>query len=187
MNRVNPVSVVLGTDFSDCSRRAEALAVEQARLLGARLHIVHVSSWLHGENEEALLRNVAARASGLETVTFLTFGGAAGELARYAHDCRAAYIVVGTHGRRGVSHFLLGSTAERLLRLAHCPVLVVPPLDPAEATLGHEAEDSILCLVCRKAAGEDRICDSCRAQIRGEAIMHQQDEARKAHASPIRR
>jgi nucleotide-binding universal stress UspA family protein len=40
---------------------------------------------------------------------------------------KADLLVVGTHGRKGVSHLLLGSVAERLVRTAHCPVLVVRP------------------------------------------------------------
>jgi nucleotide-binding universal stress UspA family protein len=43
-----------------------------------------------------------------------------------AHEWRAALIVLGTHGRSGVTRLLLGSTAEAVLRHAPCPVVVVP-------------------------------------------------------------
>jgi len=46
-------------------------------------------------------------------------------LTRQAKKLRAAMIVMGSHGRTGVQRFLLGSVAERTLRYAHCPVLIV--------------------------------------------------------------
>ena len=42
-----------------------------------------------------------------------------------AAGCAEVLIVIGSHGRRGISHFLLGSVAERVVRLAGCPVLTV--------------------------------------------------------------
>src|SRR5690606_39204333 len=58
------------------------------------------------------------------------------EIAQLAADLEADLVVVGTHGRRGFSRFLLGSVAEATVRLAPCPVLVVrpkalPPSGPA--------------------------------------------------------
>jgi nucleotide-binding universal stress UspA family protein len=49
------------------------------------------------------------------------------EIAQLASDLEADLVVVGTHGRRGFSRFLLGSVAEATVRLAPCPVLVVRP------------------------------------------------------------
>mgnify|MGYP000914580638 CR=1 FL=1 len=48
----------------------------------------------------------------------------------------ADLLVVGSHGRQGLSHFLLGSVAERLMRSAPCPVLVVRPVIPSGAPAG---------------------------------------------------
>lgn len=48
-------------------------------------------------------------------------------IAQLASDVEADLVVVGTHGRRGVARFLLGSVAEGVVRLAPCPVLVVRP------------------------------------------------------------
>ena len=48
------------------------------------------------------------------------------DVIEYAHHAKATYIVVGTHGRTGLSHTVLGSTAEYIIRHATVPVLVVP-------------------------------------------------------------
>ena len=45
-------------------------------------------------------------------------------------------IVVGTHGRTGISHVLLGSVAERVVRMAHCAVLAVRPPEEGKAAAG---------------------------------------------------
>ena len=52
-------------------------------------------------------------------------GPAASEIVEYARSHDMDLIVMGTHGRRGLSHLLMGSVAERVLRTAHCPVLTV--------------------------------------------------------------
>jgi universal stress protein A len=52
-------------------------------------------------------------------------GDAATEIARAAADRGADLIVIATHGRTGLKHLLMGSTAERVIRHVHCPVLVV--------------------------------------------------------------
>lgn len=179
MERSTLSSVVWGTDFSECSRRARTLAVEYARRFAVPLHIVHVSGWLHGGDEDALVRAEAASIEAVPVISKVVFGSPAAELARYARECAASLIVVGTHGRSGFSHLILGSTAERLLRLAHCPVLVVPPLDAPVAAVVAQSPEARRCLVCSVRVDE-LICESCRAQIRGEAITHQQEEARRA-------
>jgi nucleotide-binding universal stress UspA family protein len=52
-------------------------------------------------------------------------GFPAEDIVRLATEVQADLIVVGTHGRRGLSHLLLGSVAERVIRTAPCPVLTV--------------------------------------------------------------
>lgn len=49
------------------------------------------------------------------------------EIAKYAEEQEIDVIVVGTHGRSGITHLLLGSTAEKIVRKAPCPVLTVRP------------------------------------------------------------
>ena|SRR5579864_6787291 len=53
-------------------------------------------------------------------------GDIAQHILRAASDLPADLVVMGTHGRRGVQRLVLGSVAERFLRIAHCPVLLVP-------------------------------------------------------------
>jgi nucleotide-binding universal stress UspA family protein len=47
------------------------------------------------------------------------------EIAKYAEEIKANLIVMPSHGRRGLTRLLIGSVAERVVRLAHCPVLVL--------------------------------------------------------------
>jgi nucleotide-binding universal stress UspA family protein len=65
------------------------------------------------------------RAAGVRASRCVAFGRAAPLIAQEASSRDADLIVMGTHGRSGFSHFLLGSVAERVLRLAQCPVLTV--------------------------------------------------------------
>jgi nucleotide-binding universal stress UspA family protein len=60
-------------------------------------------------------------------VTHIAVGNAAQEIAQLALDLDADLVVVGTHGRRGLRRMLLGSVAEAVIRMAHCPVYVVRP------------------------------------------------------------
>lgn len=86
------------------------------------------------EGQQYLDRHASAiRESGLEVATLLLHGASAAESIRTAAEQeKADLIVVTSHGRSGVSRFLLGSVAEKLARLAPCPVLIVgrPALTP---------------------------------------------------------
>ena len=55
----------------------------------------------------------------------ITFGDAGQEVAEFAQSVKAGLIVMPSHGRTGLKHLLIGSVAERVVRLAHCPVLVL--------------------------------------------------------------
>jgi nucleotide-binding universal stress UspA family protein len=61
-------------------------------------------------------------------------GGAAAEIVDHAREHDFDLIVMGTHGRQGLSHLLMGSVAERVLRTAHCPVLTVKAPEEAPAS-----------------------------------------------------
>ncbi|WP_148416194.1 universal stress protein [Haloferax sp. KTX1] len=67
----------------------------------------------------------AAEAAGIEVVTAVEHGSPHRAILRYAEEIDADLIVMGTHGRRGIERYLLGSVTERVLRMADVPVLSV--------------------------------------------------------------
>ena len=79
------------------------------------------------EHAEAMTRR------GLATRFLLRTGTAAEEIGQAATDEGADLIVVGTHGRTGLERLVIGSVAERVVRIAPCPVLTVKPPPPREA------------------------------------------------------
>jgi len=133
--------VMAATDFSETSRRAVELAVSLARDTGALLTVVHACEvpayaelplptevYAAVEKEAqatmgtllASLRDACPGARGMVKV-----GAPLEQLLAAAAETKADVLVLGTHGRRGVAHALLGSVAERVVRLAPIPVLTV--------------------------------------------------------------
>lgn len=181
--------ILVATDFSDRATAALHVAVDYARRLHARLHVLHV---LASEEYEVtrLLADAAAEAGPDVPVTIASTGGdPAEEIVRYARRHPIDLIVVGTHGRTGVSRLILGSVAERVVRTASCPVLTVPaPRSTATVreALGmpeepHAAPAPRRCLVCATPS-PDLICEPCRAHIRGEALERKHREERAGRA-----
>ncbi len=175
--------MMLATDFSECSDAAARVAAEYARQLGARLHLVHVVWPLTDPTPRAHLDRLAGELGpAVPVVTAIESGIPTAErIVQYADRHGVDLIVMGTHGRTGVSRVLLGSVAERVVRTASCPVLTVP-CRPRTMTPAEEAEAHLAlgrCLVCREAA-QDLICESCRARIRGEVLERKRREDRAA-------
>lgn len=143
MDRLEKIVVAL--DFSAASGSALEAALFLARPFGAELHLVHafeVPIPFVGPSEVAVpqpyldeLRDAAARklekarekatAAGARATTHLREVPAAPAIARVAEEVDAQLVVMGTRGLTGLRHVLLGSVAERTLRLAPCPVLTV--------------------------------------------------------------
>ena len=138
--------IVVPTDFSGGSEDAWALARRIAEAVGSEIVLVHVfveppsygepslpvnSAWQAIESarkwvEEELEKWAgAARAKGISVRTFVRTGSPYQEIVDLATDERADLVAMGTHGRSGVSRLLLGSVADRVIRLAPCPVLTV--------------------------------------------------------------
>lgn len=94
-------------------------------------------------NGRAALDDLAARAeaAGVECVTLVETGAPHREIVADAETSGADLVVMGTHGRRGLDRFLLGSVAERVVRTAGVPVLVVPP-EREEASDGDGETDA---------------------------------------------
>jgi len=146
-------TVLCPTDFSDVSARAETYAAALARHYDASLHLLHVDPPMpvmapYGEipvdarmfeeqrevaEAELVKAGERARAGGLTVETTMKGGHPAREILALADRAQADMLVIGTHGRGGVEHLLLGSVAEKIMRKAACPVLVVPPGAPGDS------------------------------------------------------
>jgi len=147
------------TDFSDQSRGAFQLATALARDYGAHLillHVARVPTAIYGygegmvpmphedadqELEEELHRLEVPE--GIWVTHRLEEGDPVTEVLAVADEMHADLIVMGTHGRRGLSRLLMGSVAELVMRKATCPVLTVKmpfqlELTPALAGAGQE-------------------------------------------------
>jgi len=143
---------VVGIDFSDMSNKAMDQALEVTSLRAGEVHAVYVESELPmdpgflgafqaalpaEELLESVRKRAAERLKAVQTlhgklavkrvIVHVRRGSAADEIAQLAADLDADLVVVGSHGRRGVSRLVLGSVAERVSRLARCPVWIIRP------------------------------------------------------------
>jgi nucleotide-binding universal stress UspA family protein len=135
-------TILLATDGSTASEPASEQAIDLATQVDARLLVVSVVASARQPSEAANNEVTAsdsrdslstkaqaivqrARAAGADA-TYLVWEGEAGEAIVAAADSENAdLIVVGSHGRSGVSRFLIGSVSDFVVRHAHCPVMVV--------------------------------------------------------------
>jgi nucleotide-binding universal stress UspA family protein len=136
--------ILVATDLSDGSDEALSQAIELGKQTGAFLEIVYVRELGSGEfpfgtlypedasgviaqmDLELSRRRDRVTSAGLQCHYRFLDGTAAKEIVRRAEETNADLVVVGTHGRRGLAHAMLGSVAERVVQLAACPVLTVP-------------------------------------------------------------
>jgi universal stress protein A len=149
-----PKSIILvPTDFSTASDAALPQAEAFAKQKSASLLILHVEepplSYGAGElyyglpepSSERILKMLEEVKPSDPTMPYthrLTMGDPAGEIVRIAAEEGADMIVLGTHGRSGMSRMLMGSVAEAVVRRAPCPVLVYRAA--AEKLVGRKAE-----------------------------------------------
>ena len=141
--------VLLATDFSECAKTAEEYASAFADQFQAELHVLHVvvdTNWATPDFGAALamtpgyfdqIEKEAKRAIDkivLESVKrggpgigVVRLGNPPLEVVKYADENAIDLIIIGTHGRGGFVHLLLGSCAEKVVRKAPCPVLTVRP------------------------------------------------------------
>jgi len=131
--------ILVATDFSEVSTAAIDYGRDLARTFGASLQLLHVM-------ENPFLRPTPGDPHAIKTATLghlldrlsdedrvalrataalETSDDPAGEIVKYAKTHAVDLIVLGTHGRGGVAHLLLGSVAEKVVRTAPCPVLTV--------------------------------------------------------------
>jgi nucleotide-binding universal stress UspA family protein len=137
-NVFNLKKILVPVDFSDCSKKALQYAIPFAKQFGAELILLSVVEPYPAVPEmaptdfetlgdtrrelEALHQTVpkAVRAR-----TSLRTGTPPVEIAEAAADLGADLIIISTHGRKGLTRMVLGSTAEKVVRHAPCPVLIV--------------------------------------------------------------
>lgn len=135
--------ILVPTDFNEPAQRALELAIDLSQKLGATLTLLHVYdipvypyTWVepsaieaasirtaaqrHLDDALAELRKHVPTAQGV-----LSSGAPREQILKVAHDTHASLIVMGTHGRRGVEHWMLGSVAESTVRRSPIPVLTV--------------------------------------------------------------
>ncbi len=142
-------NILLTTDFSPSSDAAIGYAAELAKKFGGTIHLLNVfedSALVSGLPDEPVItldwveearvereKKLAQAADrikqawAVECTPCLREGLGAAEILRAAKDLNSDCIVIATHGRTGFSHLLFGSVAERVVRLAHCPVLTIRP------------------------------------------------------------
>ncbi|MEQ1680690.1 MAG: universal stress protein [Nitrospira sp.] len=138
------LKILFATDGSQGSARAEAYACALAQSWGASLTVMSVLEFPPGMNPDyavnrlyldelmqettTRLVDVTARAGGLGLLaqSRIATGIPSEEVLAVARAEDADLVVVGTRGKTGLEHVLLGSTAERIIRMAPCPVLTVP-------------------------------------------------------------
>ncbi|MFK7821638.1 MAG: universal stress protein [Planctomycetaceae bacterium] len=150
--------ILVPVDFSDFSMNALNYAVRLARKVDAKLFILHVASPVFNEFmsecrssykesyedfEGRALTKVAQDLDNLLTSCpvsdaaqrAIRVGCPVSEITSFAEEEDIDMIVMGTHGRTGLSHLIIGSVAERTVREAHCPVLTVrtPTVEKEEA------------------------------------------------------
>ena len=135
--------IIWATDGSSGAEQALPFAKGLARAYGARLIVVHVKEIMdgraagypvnveEGQVQAAILKQVEdLKQEGLDAtlqMASVAAGGAAHVIVEIVDEEGADLIVAGTRGLGPLAGLLLGSVTHRLLHIAHCPVLVVPP------------------------------------------------------------
>jgi len=139
--------ILVPVDFSDHSKRALECAKTLAQKFDASLHLLTVVPNpfvlpspgplyvpLPTDYLEGLRRDAESQIGGLLTAderalfraeSAVVFGDPSTEIADYASRANIDLVVMGTHGRSGVAHMVLGSVAERVVRTMSCPVVTV--------------------------------------------------------------
>ncbi|GAB5541053.1 MAG: universal stress protein [Sandaracinaceae bacterium] len=136
--------ILVPVDFSEPSENALDYAIELAAKFGADVQAIHAyqlpvyalpdgammagpefTTKVTAELQKAL-EELASRKSGVKLETHLLEGIPYKEVVRMTEELDADLVVMGTHGRTGLKHLLLGSVAERVVRSSKVPVITVP-------------------------------------------------------------
>lgn len=139
--------ILFPTDLSETAAEAQLYACELAEQFGAELHVLSVVQdvalmspdpnmpWvIPASSFDEVRKNLEVSLSQIPApewcvnrtvVREIRLGAPFIEIDKYASEHNIDLIVIGTHGRSGITHLLLGSTAEKIVRKAPCPVLTV--------------------------------------------------------------
>jgi nucleotide-binding universal stress UspA family protein len=180
MSAIEVKTILAPTDFSEGSLQAMRYAIGLSELLGARVVFLHVveppaygveltgtypgiapdvtkklAEMMHDWVEQVMVR-------GARVEWHIEMGSAFAEILAAVERYGANLIVMGTHGRTGLSHLLLGSVAARVVQHAPCPVLTVK----AAASTAPDARRArpATCRICGKPSTA-LICDACKGRV----------------------
>lgn len=135
--------ILFATDFSGCAAHAWKYVLFLGKTCGAKLDILHVLEFQPGMDPDYDVNNLyleqlrkqavqqldelvnLAALTGLSAQGRITVGIPSHQIEEVVKECDADLVVLGTHGRTGLEHILLGNTAERAVRSVPCPVLTV--------------------------------------------------------------
>lgn len=199
--------ILIPTDFSDCSEAAVGYAISLAQVFQAQVFLLHVMEplvygldfslthpgvppHLRQKLVEAMQQRVdRMKGLGIEAEGHFVTGTPFMEIIKAAQKQEVDLIIMGTHGRTGLAHILLGSTAERVIQRAHWPVLTVKAERPLSQSLEKEghlqkqassvredvraAEGATCCHLCAKPS-QDIICEACKIRVQAEAFEKKQ-------------
>ncbi len=180
--------ILFASDFSPHSDHAFDAALALAQHFGARLHLFHVVD--HPQEQEAARAHLNAfaheRVAAAEFTVATATGSPASQIVKHAEREKVDLIVMGTHGRTGLAHVVLGSVAETVVRHAPCLVLTIrravelpvevsgpPPEGPKVPST--QAGRAGRCLICALPS-EELVCDTCKTRIQAEARYRKQQE-----------
>lgn len=208
-----PFVVVTGSDFSEHAGRALVVAYEEARRHApAELHVVHAtlaasmvdasgarhtceigasSAQSLNEQQAELVRHLDSQLRSLpgfgdpavSVVAHVLVEAPMFAITHLASTIGADMIVVGSHGRHGIARWLLGSVAEAVVRLADCPVLVVPPRQNQLPTIEPPCP---ACVAERRASGgSQQWCPDHRQKHGRRHVYHQADRVGSDTTLPL--
>jgi len=142
-------NIIVPTDFSDLSYSAFDYARDLAEQINAKIHLIYVLEKTPpflalrsvDVSEEEIMKDMEEEArkqlseaakklrydSNVEIIEVCRKGIDYEEIVKYSKEVEKPLIVIATHGRTGILHTLLGSVAEKVIRYAKCPVLVITP------------------------------------------------------------
>ncbi len=210
-----PYVIVVGVDFSEASELAVQRAFELAAAQpSAEVHLTHVvqsygpqvayempidasalavlslndaRTRFRQYADDALARFLANNPGKRfdRLVAHLRFDAIAEEVSQLAADLEADLVVVGTHGRKGISRLLLGSSAEAAVRLSPCPVLVVRPKATPDPTTQIQPPCPRCVEARRESGGAEQWCEQHRERHGQRHTYHQGDRVSSDGGMPL--